>query len=215
MELNLITNEFIKIDRFIPYVIDDFEWNMGEKITMDDISSAIKKGQSEEVQMYNPRVPMSNEWHIGRVIHFINHPEEIKYIKIENANNEYFVYPHPVLLEGYHRFMAAYWLHLQGKLEEVYCIYDGRRDVLDFLKGEGRKPSKLVRKKETKDICNYCIENDNKEYYYEITTGKLVFGNDIKKAKKLTETVAKDMTEMFKRMYPESEYKIVKEKINY
>lgn len=215
MELNLITNDFIKIDRFIPYVIDDFEWNTREKITINDIAFAIKKGQLEEVQMYKPGISMPKQWHIGRVIYFINHPEEIEYIEIENVNDGYFVLPIPVLIEGYHRFMAAYWLYLQRKLEEVYCIYDGRRDVLDYLKGIGRKPSKSMRKSKSKDLCVYCIVTDNMEYYYELNSGNIICGNDIKRAKKLSEKEAQDMVENFKQIFPNNEYRVVKEEIKF
>jgi len=217
MTISIVTNDKIKIDRLAKYFPDYFEWNLGERVTINDISSAIANGQKEEEEMYNPNTSMPNEWHIGRVIYFINHPEEIKYIEIKNADDGYSVLPTPILIEGYHRFIAAYWLYLQGKLEEVYCIYDGRRDILEYLKGIGRKPSKWIQKEkaEPKDICVYCIEDSCNKYYYELYNGRLVLGNDIKKAKKFSETVAKDMMEMFKQMYPDSEYKIVKEEINY
>lgn len=217
MSISIISNDMIKIDRLVKYFSKDFEWNLGEKVTIDDISYAVENGKLEEEKMYDPSISMPKEWHIGRVIYFINHPEEIKYIIIKNADDGYSVLPIPILVEGYHRFIAAYWLYLHEKLKEVYCIYEGRLDVLNYLKGMGRKPTKWIQKEkmEQTDICVYCIEDNHKKYYYELYNGELVFDNDIKRAKKFSKTVANDMMEMFKQMCPDSEYKIVKEEINY
>ena len=43
--------------------------------------------------------------------------------------------PIPVIVDGNHRFMAAMWLHDQGKMEKVHCMYGGRTDLLDYLTG--------------------------------------------------------------------------------
>lgn len=32
--------------------------------------------------------------------------------------------------------MAAMWLHDQGKMEKVHCMYGGRMDLLDYLVGK-------------------------------------------------------------------------------
>lgn len=214
MLVSIVTNDIIKMEILTKYLPSDFEWNLGEKVTMNDISSAIENGQTEGEKIHDPNVTMPNKYHIGRIIYFINHPEKIEYIKIQNSDDGYSVRPIPVMIEGYHRFMAAYWLYLGGKLKEIYCSYEGRKDLLNYLKGNGRKPSKLIEKEKTKpkDICIYYIENNMKEYYYELYNGELIFGDDIKKAKKFSEVVAKDMMNMFRQMSSNNEYRVVKEK---
>ena len=40
-----------------------------------------------------------------------------------------------IRVDGNYRFMAAMWLHDQGKMEKVHCMYGGRTDLLDYLTG--------------------------------------------------------------------------------
>lgn len=42
----------------------------------------------------------SKEWHIGRIIYFINHPKEIRDIEIDNECNNGFILPQPIIVDG-------------------------------------------------------------------------------------------------------------------
>lgn len=61
---------------------------------MDDISIAIHEAVSEISDPYGDtwKHPVleqrSREWHIGRIIYFINHPMEIRDIEIDNEYAE-------------------------------------------------------------------------------------------------------------------------------
>ena len=127
------------------YPSENWEWNEGEIITLEDISIAIHNGMSEipdpygDTYMYQPIECKSNDWHIGRIIYFINHPEEIRDVEIDNMCNGMEILPIPVIVDGHHRFAAARWLYDQGKLKEIHCMYGGRVDVLEYLQGKRKK----------------------------------------------------------------------------
>ena len=46
----------------------------------------------------------SRDWHIGRIIYFINHPEEIRDIEIDNECIDNYILPQAVIVDGWHRF---------------------------------------------------------------------------------------------------------------
>lgn len=137
------TGDMIMINRLSNLAFyNDFKWNTGEQVTLEDISLAMLSDQPEET------MPFGNEqsgtvigskptkWHIGRVLYFINHPHEIKNIDIDNVCEGFFdILPIPLITDGNHRFLAAIWLHSQGKMEKVHCRYGGRTDLLDYLTG--------------------------------------------------------------------------------
>ena len=135
--------DMVIIDRLAQfYPVDSWQWNHGEIIKLYDISCAIHNGQSEISEPFGDtwkHIALENKptkWHIGRIIYFINHPEEIRDIEIDNVSYDGYIFPAPTILDGNHRFMAAMWLHDQNKMYKVHCRYGGRLDVLDYLKGE-------------------------------------------------------------------------------
>ena len=64
-------------------------------------------------------------WHCRRVKYFINHPEEINEIEID----EYEICEYGIIGDGNHRFVASVYLGI----EEIPCIYDGD---IDFFEDE-------------------------------------------------------------------------------
>ncbi len=129
-----------RLSNFFP--INNWQWNNGEVIRLDDITRAIHKAQPEEIEPFGDDCKhpcleeRTTEWHIGRILYFVNHPEEIKDIEIDNLCEDNYILPIPVIIDGNHRFMATMWLNNQGLLKKVYCRYGGRTDVLDYLTGE-------------------------------------------------------------------------------
>lgn len=129
-----------RISEFYP--VNSWSWNQDEVIELDDIACAIHSGQPEESEPFGDTWKhlcienKSTEWHIGRILFFIKHPEEIKDIEIDNLCSGNYIFPVPTIVDGNHRFMAAMWLHDQGKTEKVHCRYGGRMDLLDYLTGK-------------------------------------------------------------------------------
>ena len=135
--------DMILIDRLAEFFpVESWCWNEGEVVELDNISCAIQNGQSEESEPFGDTwkhmcmESKSTEWHIGRILYFINHSEEIRDIEIDNLVDGEYICPTPVIIDGNHRFMAAMWLQDQGKIDKVHCLYGGRSDLLDYLKGK-------------------------------------------------------------------------------
>lgn len=140
------SGDMILINRLAEFFpIERWSWNEGEVIELDDISCAIHEAQPEESAPFGDTWKhlcienKSTEWHIGRIIYFINHPEEIRDIEIDNLCIDSYIFPAPTIIDGNHRFMAAMWLNDQGKMNKIHCIYGGRLDLLDYLTGKSDK----------------------------------------------------------------------------
>lgn len=137
------TGDMILIDRLSDFFpVNSWQWNEGEVVELDDITCAIHDGQPEESEPFGDNWKhlcmenKSTEWHIGRILYFIKHPDEIRDIDIDNMCNGNYICTIPVILDGNHRFMAAMWLHDQGEMDKVHCLYGGRTDLLNYLTGE-------------------------------------------------------------------------------
>lgn len=133
----------ILIKRLISYFPDDiWMWNPEEPIHLDDITNALSMGDINEIAdcygdvSNHPVVnQQSRNWHIGRVIYLIHHPNEIMNIDLDNQCVDGYILPQPIIVDGHHRFMAAVWLFYHKQLSEIECIYSGRLDLLNYLKG--------------------------------------------------------------------------------
>lgn len=60
----------------------------------------------------------------------------IKNIELDNESSTFDILPVPIIIDGYHRWMAARYLYELGSLHKIHCLYAGREDVLDYLKGK-------------------------------------------------------------------------------
>lgn len=135
--------DMIFIERLIEFLPKEYwEWDDTGKINLEDMSVAMHEGIPEIHEPYGDtwEYPVleqkTREWHIGRILYFINHPNEICDIEIENECNDGYILPQPVIVDGWHRYAAARWLFNQGKLVTIHCGYGGRMDVLEYLKGD-------------------------------------------------------------------------------
>ena len=141
-EFNEYTDEIISIRRLLEFIpTDDLEWDESGVITMDDISNAIDKipELSEpygDTYAYPVREQKSREWHIGRIIYFIRHPDEITGIEIDNECFNGLISVQPFIVDGWHRWAAAIWLYNKNTFKQISCKYGGRLDVLEYLKDE-------------------------------------------------------------------------------
>lgn len=134
--------DYILIDRLLEYQGDWWQWENTGKITIEDITDAIRRNIDEinepfgDMWKYPVLEVKGREWHIGRILYYINHPEEIMNIDIDNYCDGYIIFPVPNILDGNHRFAAAVWLNRNEKFEKIHCIYGGRLDLLDYLTGK-------------------------------------------------------------------------------
>lgn len=64
----------------------------------------------------------STEWHIGRVLYFIKHPEEIE---VDNICNGKYICPIPVIIDGNHRFMLLCGYMIREKWKKcIVCMVE-------------------------------------------------------------------------------------------
>lgn len=143
MDTEEYNGDIIRIDRLIEFLpTEHWSWDKTEEINLDDISVAIHDAVPEISEPYGDswKHPVleqkSREWHIGRIIYFINHPTEIRDIEIDNDCFDGHILPQPIIVDGWHRYAAARWLYDQCKLSKIHCRYGGRMDVLDYLQGK-------------------------------------------------------------------------------
>ena len=120
-----------------------FYFASGDSATLEDIAEAIKNGMAEspvpfgDIDQYpsDPTLPL--DYHLARIIYFINHPEEIRDIRIRNPywvkQNMFYAYPDVVIADGYHRMAAAFYLGLETVEMSNYDFL--RDDVVDYLVG--------------------------------------------------------------------------------
>lgn len=135
--------DMIRIDKLVEFLpTEHWEWDETGEIDLDDISIAIHEALSEIPEPYGDtwKHPVlehrTRDWHIGRILYFIKHPDEIRDIEIDNKCSGGYILPQPVIVDGWHRYAAARWLFDQGKLFEIHCMYGGRMDVLEYLQGK-------------------------------------------------------------------------------
>lgn len=134
------------MDRFIQNsgidISKDLVWNDKEPITIQDIANAITSGIVETSEPFgdtwrnHPKSARDNEYHMSRILYFVNHPEEIKDIEIDNKywwdKYSHYIYPTSRIVDGWHRLSASLYLNFK----ELEVVYDGRIDVLSYLTGE-------------------------------------------------------------------------------
>lgn len=143
--------DIILIEKLIEFLPGEhWEWDDTGKINLEDISVAMHECIPEITDPYGDTwehpvlEKRSRDWHIGRIIYFIKHPNEIRDIEIDNECNYGYILPQPVIVDGWHRYAAARWLYDQCKLFTIRCRYGGRLDVLEYLKGDLNKYSEDI-----------------------------------------------------------------------
>lgn len=131
-----------------------FDFCNGYITKLNDIKKAIEngfKGTSVPFGDKDKFIPDMNKdinYHINRVIYFINNPNEIKDIKIRSAwwinNNTLFARPHLEIVDGYHRIASAFYLNL--KYIDIINYDYIRNDVMDYITEKSNVVPKKIRK---------------------------------------------------------------------
>jgi len=120
---------------FCNYVENGFDWE-GVIITMADIADGVAKQNEEQSDWYKPYTEQPKEWHISRIIYFVNDPNRITPINIDNFYHYSpagtYIFPVPIIEDGHHRFAAIVYLGLP----KFKATYGGRIDVLRYLEGK-------------------------------------------------------------------------------
>jgi len=121
----------ISIKRLKEYITLPFYWN-GIKISLKDIENYIIKTKQKCHNMDCCDLYM-NEWnkrdHIERILYFIDYPEKITPIHIDNKCSNSQILPIPMIIDGQHRFIASVY----RKEKYIPAIYSGLSDLFNYL----------------------------------------------------------------------------------
>ena len=114
-------------------------------ITLADIADGIVRGVEEQTEQYQPPALTGDhkwdDWHIGRVIYFINNPDRITPISVDNYCLDNMFSNAPIIEDGHHRLMAVLYL----KRPTIEAAYSGRIDILEYLTGaSNEKPDEWI-----------------------------------------------------------------------
>lgn len=149
--MNVIISRFKECTSYKNEII--FYFVDGINTTLSDIDNAIKNNLNEtnipfgDTDNYVPIKNRDINYHLKRVIYFINHPDEIINIKIKSPwwieNNILYSYPHLVIEDGYHRIAAGFYLGLK-KINMINYDYI-RLDIKKYITGEtNEKPKNKI-----------------------------------------------------------------------
>lgn len=138
----------ILLDRLIENACIDmkkpFVWD-NHKVSISDVKQYLNQGGKGNPEPYGDmflfqhKVIESKEFHVARVAYFVQTPSEIKGLSVDNDCYGYNIYPKAVVIDGWHRLMAAYILGM----EKIKVNYGGRMDVLRYLQGKRKTVPKV------------------------------------------------------------------------
>jgi len=126
--------ELLLMERLQEYISTPFYWNSIE-IYLQDIENYIHHTKHKLHNFDRCDVYM-DVWnkrdHIKRILYFIDYPEKIDAIHINNRCADSKIYPVPFIEDGQHRFLASAY----RKEKYIPVIYNGLIDLLEYLKGD-------------------------------------------------------------------------------
>jgi len=130
--------DHIKVKRLRQYIKFPINWGNIE-ITYKDIIEGIKNNVLEQKEVFatswtdvNKSEEADKEWHIGRILYFVNNPDKIDPIMLDNDCSDYDIFPIPIITDGNHRYVAT----VIRNDEFIPANYSGLVDLLEYLTGE-------------------------------------------------------------------------------
>lgn len=118
-----------------------WSWPDSPPISLDEVNAEKEHGLLGNKEPYGDtwkhpvKVKRNKEYHISRIIYFMDHPEEISGIEVDNPCSDNGILPGCVIIDGWHRIAVGILL----KLKKVSIEYGGRSDVEDYISGKTDK----------------------------------------------------------------------------
>jgi len=113
-------------------------WPDSAPIYLNDVRAEKEKGVTGNSKPYGDtwRHPVAahedSQYHIARIIYFMEHPEELPGVEVDNPCFDHGILPGCEIIDGWHRIAAAIILGLP----KIKIEYGGRYDVMDYLCGK-------------------------------------------------------------------------------
>lgn len=128
-------------------VYQSWHWPGSDIITLEDIINAQSEGVCGIAEPYGDtwkhpvRSNRSKDYHIARIIYFLEHPERISGIEVDNPCIDGSILPGCQIVDGHHRIAAGILL----KLKTIDIDYCGREDVEDYISGRSDiRPDEII-----------------------------------------------------------------------
>lgn len=130
--------DYINIKRLRQYIKFPIKWGNIE-ITYKDIMEGIKNNIPEQKDMFasswtdcKKGDEIDKNWHIGRILYFVNNPNKIEPLNLDNQCAFSNILPIPIITDGHHRYIAA----VIRKDKFIPAYYSGLVSLLEYLTGE-------------------------------------------------------------------------------
>lgn len=113
-------------------------WPGSDPISPKDVLTAKASGVSGCNEPYGDtwKYPVAQErnrdYHIARIIYFMEHPDKIDGIEVDNPCFDDSILPGCTIIDGWHRLAAAILL----ELPKINIEYGGRLDIEDYISGK-------------------------------------------------------------------------------
>lgn len=128
--------DYILVKRLAEFVSFPFYWDnveireedLTELESVDEVTTPFSDSPVKRlIEGIKPK-----EWHLGRIKFFINNPEKISPIDIDNVCTKWGIIGLPIIVDGNHRFLASL---IRGD-HTIPAYYSGLISTLDYLTGQ-------------------------------------------------------------------------------
>ena len=118
-------------------VDQSWHWPDSDHFSLEEVITAHQQGLKSVDEPYgdtwkHPVLRLKDtEYHIRRIIYFLEHPDEISSIEVDNSYVGANILPDCLIVDGHHRIAAGIILGLKY----IDINYGGRGDVEDYISG--------------------------------------------------------------------------------
>lgn len=145
MAINVLFDRFI--DMATIDIKENWQWPGSDIITLEEVINKQRQGMAGTSEPYGDtwkhpvKTTRTKDYHISRIIYFLEHPEEISGIEVDNPCTDNGILPGCEIVDGFHRIAAGIILGLK----QVNIEYGGRSDVEDYLTGKSdMRPEEII-----------------------------------------------------------------------
>lgn len=117
---------------------NQWSWPGSAPIHLNDVLVAKANGVLGSSDPYGDtwKYPVEKErdenYHISRILYFMDHPDKIDGIEVDNPCFDDSILPGCTIIDGWHRLAAAILL----ELPKINIEYGGRLDIEDYISGK-------------------------------------------------------------------------------